>query len=337
MLPSDRIESLGRLSGTILTVYLNTQQDDRTRHLPVPASLSWLRKASQAIADKLKPSERDEFETRWNRVKTFLAGRHPHEKALAIFAGPNTWELVALPIRVENDLRWGRPAISQLLLLENEHKAYCVVVLDNTKARFLRYQFGELVGIQERPFAIDISQWKQKEMGHVTGQGVHKTRGSQRDAFDHRVQEQYTRLCRETAEEAATICRREKLSGIFLVGLSHLVEPIAAAIPIDFRQSLGFIREGLGSFPVAGLVHRLSGPLREWEQECAESPVQNLLGSARGVVTEPDEVLAQLQDGAIGSLVVASDFPLTLRECNDCGWADRSAEQFVLTIEDFFN
>ncbi len=227
MLSYDQIESLGRLPGAVLTAYLNTQQDDTTRHLPFPASLSWLRKTAKSIEDKLKPAEREQFEEQWDRLETFLANRHPHEKALAIFAGPNIWEVVPLPVTVESDLRWGRPAVSQLLLLEEEHRAYCVVVLDNTKARLFRYQFGELAEIEERPFVLDVSQWKEKEMGHVTGQRVHKTRGSQRDAFDHRVQAQYARLCRETALAAGAICRKEHLSGIFLVGGSHLADPTA--------------------------------------------------------------------------------------------------------------
>jgi Bacterial archaeo-eukaryotic release factor family 10 len=321
-----QIESLSELKGTILSVYLNIGQENATHHLLVPESLVWLRKAAKSLSDKLKSAEHAQFETQMNRVETFLASRHSHEKALAIFTGPNRWELVPLHVRVENDLRWGRPAISQLLLLTEEHKPYCVVVVDNKRARFFRYQFAELIGIKERPFSVDASQWKILEMGHVTGQRVHKTRGSQRDAFDHRVQEQYTKLCREAAREAATICRREKLSGIFLVGASRLVEPMSAAMPADIRDSVGLLCEDLGGFPVIELGHHLSGPIREWERRGTEALVQNLLGADRGVVTEPDEVLAQLQKGAIGKLVVTSDFPLSLRVCDRCNWTDRTAD-----------
>ncbi len=326
MLSVAQIESLSRQRGAILTVYVNTQQNDATRHLRVPQFIAWLRKEAKSLGHKLKSNERAQLATQLHRVEAFLANRHSHEKALAIFAGPNTWEVVPMPVTVENDLRWGRPALSQLLLIAEGHKAYCVVVLDNKKARFFRYQFAELVGIEERPFTLDVSQWKAKVMGHVTGQQVHKTRGSQRDAFDHRVQEQYARLCRETGQEAASISRREHLSGLFLVGGSHLVEPTAAAIPADFRDSLGFLQEDLGGFSVADLDLRLSGPIREWEQQRSESLVQCLVGATRGVVTEPDEVLAQLQEGAIGRLVVAYDFPFSLRECDQCSWADRSAD-----------
>jgi hypothetical protein len=330
MLSADQIESLDQLPETLLTVYFNTQEDEPARHLLVPNSLTWLRKEAESVADNLKASELEHFETQWHRIETFLVGRLPHEKAIAIFAGPHTWQLVPLPIRVRNGLQWGRPAISQLLLLVDEHKPYCVVVVDKTKARFLRYQFAEIQRIEERPFTLDVSQWKIKDMGHVTGQRIHKTRGSQRDGFDQRVEAQYARLCRETAREAASVCRTEKLAGIFLVGAGHLVEPIAANIPVEFRESIGVFREDLGRIRIAELSHRLAAPIRDWERQRAESLVQNLLGASHGAITEPDEVLMQLQKGTISSIVVASDFPLSLRECDQCGWADRSADPVCL-------
>jgi hypothetical protein len=216
--------------------------------------------------------------------------------------------------------------MSQLLLLENEHKPYCVVVVDKKKARFLRFQFAGLSSIDELPFAPDVSQWKMMEMGHVTGQGVHKTRGSQRDAFDHRVEAQYARACRETARHAADISRKEKLAGIFLVGANHLVEPIAANTPPEFRKSLGVLCEDLGGIPVAELAPRLIGPIRDWERQRGEALVRSLLGASREAVIEPDEALAQLQEGAISTILAAHDFPLTLQECDRCDWVDRSAD-----------
>ncbi len=326
MLSPDQLESLDKLPESLLTVYLNTREDNPARHLLVPTSLTWLRKEAKSVADGLNATDRAQFETQWNRVEAFFAGRHPHEKSLVIFAGPHVWQLASLAVKVENEIRWGRPAISQLLILAEEHKPYCVVVVDKAQARFLRYQFGEAVGIQNRSFTLDVSQWKAKDMGHVTGQNVHKTRGSQRDNFEHRVEAQYARLCGEAAQQAANLCRREKLAGIFFVGASHLVEPMAAHIPVEFRESLGIIREDFGGIETSDLGRRLATPIREWEREHAGALVQNLLHAEHGAVTEPDELLAQLQRGAIASVVVASDCPLSLHECDQCGWADRAAD-----------
>lgn len=326
MLYAEQIESLERISESVLTVYLNTQPENEARHLLVPESLKWLRKEVKSIAQGLKAAERRQFKTQWDRIQAFLEERHPEEKALVLFAGPSTWRSVPLLIPVENEVTWGEPAISQLLLLAQEHKLYCVVVVDKTAARFLRYQFGEMAQIEERPFILDISQWKMKEMGHVTGQGVHKTRGSQRDNFEHRADAQYARLCRETALRAVDLCLKEKLSGIFLVGASHLVESVAKSIPTGFKESIGIFREDLGRFPISELSRRLAAPIRNWEQQRAESLVKSLLGADRGTVTALDELLSQLQEGAIGTIVVARDFPISLLACDRCGWADRSAD-----------
>ena len=326
MLSADQLASLDRVPGAILTLYLNTQPDEPGRHLPVPNSLIWLRKHAKSVAEALESCDRAQFESQLHRVETFLAGRHPHEKALAIFAGSDAWQLAALPVAVQNDLKWGRPAVSQLLLLTEENRPYCVVVVDKKKARFLRFQFAELSTIEELPFAPDVSQWKEMEMGHVTGQGVRKTRGSQRDAFDHRVRAQYARACGETAHRAASVSRKDKLAAIFLVGASHLVELIAADISPEFHESLGFLREDLGGIPIAELGRRLAGPIHEWEKQRAESLVRNLLGENPDAVTEADEVLAQLQEGAISRIVVVQGLSLSLHECERCGWADRSAD-----------
>src|SRR5579863_4344762 len=147
MLYAEQIESLERISESVLTVYLNTQPENEGRHLLVPESLKWLRKEVKSVAQGLKAAERRHFKTQWDRTEAFLEGHHPEEKALVLFAGPDTWQLVALPIPVENEVTWGQPAISQLLLLAGRHKPYCVVVVDKTEARFLRFQFAEMTRI----------------------------------------------------------------------------------------------------------------------------------------------------------------------------------------------
>jgi hypothetical protein len=83
---ADQIEALERISETVLSVYLNTQPEDEARHLFVPESLKWLRKEVKSIAESLKTAERSQFKTQWDRIETFLEGRHPEEKALILFA-----------------------------------------------------------------------------------------------------------------------------------------------------------------------------------------------------------------------------------------------------------
>lgn len=320
------IEEISRLSGPVLTAFLNTQPAEPARHLPVPASITWLKEAAKSLEPNLAAAEQVLFREQLNRIEEFLRDRHPHEKSVAVFAGRNAWQFVPLQVAVNNDLRWGAPAVSQLLWLVDEHRPHCIVVVDRTGARFFRYQLRELLELEEKKFTIDISQWKMKDLGHVTGQRVRKTRGSQRDAFDHRVEAQYEQLCRQAARQAGAICAREKLQAIFLVGKDHLIELIEKDFPKELRHRVTLIKEDLGRSSVHELQNRLEPEIEKWEGQHEKALVDSLLISERGTVIEAEEALAKLQQGKVRLLVVARDFNPNLRQCMVCGWTDRSAD-----------
>ena len=115
--------------------------------------------------------------------------------------------------------------------LASEHKPYGFVAVDRTGAHFFHYWFGEIVEHGQKKFDIDTSQWKKKELGHFTGQGIRKTRGTQRDVFEKRMVSQYARLCRETAQQAADLCGRMHLAAVFVVGPERLIKQIKAKFP----------------------------------------------------------------------------------------------------------
>src|SRR5437870_3992005 len=326
MLTGSGIEEISRLSGPVLTAYLNIQPAERARHMPVPASITWLKEAAKSLEPSLAAAEQVLSREQLNRIEEFLRDRHPHEKSVAVFAGRNAWQFVPLQVAVNNDLRWGAPAVSQLLWLVDEHRPHCIVVVDRTGARFLRYQLRELLELEEKKFTIDISQWKMKDLGHVTGQRVHKTRGSQRDAFDHRVEAQYERLCRQAAQQAGAIYARERLQAIFLVGKDHLIELIEKDFPKELRHRVTLIKEDLGRSSVHELQNRLEPEIEKWEGQHEKALVDSLLISKRGTVIEAEEALAKLQQGKVRLLVLARDFNPNLRQCMVCGWTDRSAD-----------
>jgi len=66
--------------------------------------------------------------------------------------------------------------------------------------------------LEDKSFDVDISQWKKKDLGHFAGERIRKTRGPQRDIFEHRLEAQYERLCQETAERAAALCGDQTLT-----------------------------------------------------------------------------------------------------------------------------
>jgi peptide subunit release factor 1 (eRF1) len=74
------------------------------------------------------------------------------------------------------------------------------------------------------------------------------------------------------------------------------------------------------------LQSRLAPNIEEWQQKHEFEIVSALLGDERKAVMGIDEALAQLQKGKIRTVVVARHLNENLRQCIDCGWADRSSD-----------
>jgi len=343
MLNGGRLQSLSRLPQPLLTAYLNIASPEASHHTPVPPYLTWLKKEANSIADKLPANERGLFREQLHRAEEFLHDRTPAEKSLVIVAGPKTWETVPLQLEISNELHWAKPALSQLLWLVAEHRPYCIVVVDRGGARFFGYRLGEMTLLREMKFDVDFSQWKKEDLGHVARPGIQTTHGSQRDVFDHRMDAQYKRLCRETAEEAIHLRQKGRFAAVFLVGSQRLIAPIAAEFPREQQQRLRLIKKDLGKFEPHELQEHIEPEIDEWERAHETLLVNELLSSERGAVVGIDETLAQLQKRKIRTLVVFRDLDARLHRCANCGWINSSAdpacsvcrgERYVVTLRE---
>ncbi len=326
MLSVKRLHSLSELPAPVLTAYLDTASAEASQHTPVPRYLIWLKKEAKSLAARVPVGERDLFRKQLDRVEEFLRDRISREKGLAILAGPATWETVPLQVELENELHWGKAAVSQLQWLAAEHKPYCIVVVDRGGARFFSYSLREMAPLRETVFVVDVSQWKKKDQGHVTRPGIRKTRGSQRDVFENRMDAQYEHLCRETAEQANHLREKECFAAIFLAGSERLIEPIKREFPQEDRQRVVLIRKNLGKLAPHELPRQVEPEIEKWERERESALVNKLLESEGGAVVGTDETLAQLQAGKVRSLLLAHNFDADLRQCLSCGWTDRSAD-----------
>jgi hypothetical protein len=326
MFLKEELASLFSLPRPVLTAYLTTYSPDASRHPIAARCMTWFKKEAKAVSNGLALEERALFQKQVRRVERFFANRAPRERGLVVFAGPGAWKLVPLQMELENELHWGEPGVAQFLLLYEEHKPYFIAVVNHAGARFFRYQLREFSKIGEKKFAIDISQWKKKELGHFTGEQVRKTRGSQRDVFEHRKEAQYARLCAETANQATALYRKENFNGFLLVGPDQLIGPIEAAVPQDLRPDVVLIQEDLGSFHDGKLQGHLEPILSAQALRDKIGLVGELLGREQGTVLGFDETLAMLQDGKVGTLLLMREFNPTLRWCDKCQRADRSAD-----------
>ncbi len=326
MMTLTKLQSLAGLPGPILTVILDTSRKQSSRQRLVPVHVAWLKKEIKALSPLVPRAEQALFKQECGRVLQFLRERVPQEKSLVILAGPKTWEMIPMQPNVTNELHWGRPAVSQLFWPRFEEKAICVVAVDRSGARFFRHEFGEMSELDRIGFDVNTSQWKRGDLGHVSRPGIQTTHGIQRDVFDHRMDAQFAHMLRETGQRAKTLCEQENLAALFLVGSDRLTEPIANEFPPEWRSRVQLIEEDYGKFAAHELQRRIEPEIATWRHETGSALVSTVLNAEHGAVLGFDEVLAQLQNGKIRSMVIPRDLEADLHQCNNCNSIDRSAD-----------
>lgn len=320
-------QTLAQLPEPVLTVYLNTSGNDASRHAPARTPLARFLSETETMRRNLSHRDAKQFERQTDRVRRFLEERHPAERAVVIFAGAKTWKVVPLQIPVNNEVHWGKPKIDPLLPLLNGHRRYGVVVLDHKAARYFEFANGKLTLLDTKPFEIDPSQWKRMEQGRVAIERVQNSRGPVRDLYEHRIEAQFQRLCHQVGEETTALCKRKELDGVFLVGPDRLIQAVKEKMPPPLAGFTVLVQENLGRSSPLQLQRRLGALFSQYEHEQQLSAVKSLQASDAAAVTNPDEVLAQLQNGRIRILVVARDLELRLRQCPQCGVATSAADR----------
>jgi hypothetical protein len=327
MLVTEELRKMTQSQPPVLTVYLNTLPPDYSRHPTVPSAAAWFRKAASTISRTLLRRDAKHFLREAQKVQGFLEARRPEEKALAIVAGKQSWVVVPLPSRTENEIHWGRPAIGQLFRLLSEHKRYGVVVVDHRAARFFQYIGGDFSELAEKKFDIDESQWKRGDVAHVSSDTTRKGQGPGRDLFEHRLEAQYKHLCRETAEQVITLYSRREFAGVFLVGPERLTASIAKNFAAAFRKRVFFLSEDLGGFSAATIAQRLEPVITNCELQRQRADVAHLLDANEGAIVDTDEVFSRMQDGTLRNITVTSGQDFHLRRCTKCGLVSRSSDR----------
>jgi hypothetical protein len=325
MLTPTFIQSLPELAPPVLTVYLDTNQAKQTNRGLKPGYLTRLESGVKSIAQTVSPIHTEAFRQQATRIEEYLRVHPLPYKGIAIFAGRDAWEVVPLQIEVQDEIRWGAPAVAQLYWLLDEHKPYGLVTVDQKRARFFLYWLDELLELEEREFRLEVS--KEKEMGPVArAGGVRVSRGTNRDVYEHHVDAQYAHFYRQIAERVERWCAAEHLQSVFLAGLSEMAKGIWKELPQALQGKAIPIEENLGWMSRAEVVERFRPIAVKHEREREVALIGELLGAGRGVVLGIDETLAQLQKGTIRTVVIAKGLKATLLRCGECLWVDRASD-----------
>lgn len=326
MLVEDIVYEVANVAAPVLTVYVNTSPADPSRHSPHDAGLTWLLDTAAVRKKSLPHAERKRCDQQVRRIVRYLEDRHSAERSLAIFSGTNTWHVIPMHERVLNRMTWGAPDILSLLTALHSHRRYVAVVIDHKAARFFELCNGTFELIDTTRFVIDTSAWKHGEQGSVAAERAQKPRGPLRDQYQRRIDAQYVRLCHAAAREAVDLVGKKQLDGLFLVGPDRLTQDIFDKIPQRFSSSTVRVSENFGGLPQDLLQKRIEPLIETFEQQRQLATVRRLLSPESGALTNPDEVLAHLQNGIIRSVVVARDLNLVLHDCPKCERADTAAD-----------
>jgi hypothetical protein len=277
--------SVSDLQVPLLTAYVNTNPANSGNRGLIPGYVIWLTQVSKSFAPSVLPAELEIFQAQIRKVEDFLRTWKAEEKSLVILSGPKEWKVIPLQIAVENEIQWGRPALAQLFSLQSTHKPSFIAVVDRARARFFQYFLGEWTALGEMKFELDVARWKRKDIGHLAHPGIKTTRGSQRDTFEHRVDAQYARLCRQAAKQVEKLSRQKRANSIFLVGLPRLVEPIASQLSKELQHRAVVVQEDLGRLTPPQLESRLATVISDWEnQNGARDSVQPGKQAARKAI-----------------------------------------------------
>jgi hypothetical protein len=323
-----------------LSVYLDTNQAKQTNRGLKPGYLTRLESQVKLTAGGLPEGQTEAFREQVARVEAYLRSHALRCKGIAVFAGRDAWELVPLQVEVEDEVRWGAPALAQLYWLLDEHKPYGIVVAGQKRVQFFLYWLEEMLELEEKEFRLEPS--KGKEMGPVARSGgvqpgtglparfrsrvVRVSHGTNRDVFEHHVDADYAHYHRKIAERIERWCAAEHLQSVFVVGLSEMAKGIWKELPQALQEKVTPVIEDLGWVTRPELQRRLQPVVVGHERERETALVDTLLGDSRGVVVGIDETLVQLQKGTVRTIAVAKGLNGSLRRCSECLWADRSSD-----------
>lgn len=329
MLDASRIHSLPSLTPPLLTLYLDTNPANPRNQGHPPGYLIWLKSRARVIGSRAPREEQKLFQEQAKRVEDYLRQRPPRERGVVIFASPSVWEFLPLQVEVEDELHWGPPSLTQLLWLLDEHQPCGAVLADRSGARFFRYWLGEVAEEEHETFYSDTSQWRRKDQMPPSHPGVHKTRGSQRDVFEQRIEAQYARFYREVAERVRQWAEREKLAPVFLAGPTEVAERLWAELPRALQEHAALLKGVASHSTPAELLAKLEPEVARWKRQAELRVVERMLANPNGsrAVLGMDETLARLQQGLARELVVVRGLGGKLRQCVKCGWVDRAADR----------
>ena len=305
--------------GLVLSLYLDTDLRDRHPDIQRITAKNLIQSVQKSIKEhqELSLNERQLALENLERIQAYLQEtlnvRHSH-RGLALFAGPDFWQVYHLPHSVKDGLLVDRtPYIRPLMAILNEYHRILIALVTRRQAVLYEYYMGELTELEqisdEVPGRVRMAGWYGLEERRI-----------RRHIHDHEHQH-YKRV----AERLFGLFKANQYEKLILGG--HESE-----LP-GFKEFLHpYVRECIiGHFPAEPELKmtplkRIQDEARHIEKQYKQQEdrrlVAELLEKAGGPGTGVlglQKTLQALMRGAVHTLIVEEDWKAMGALCTECG------------------
>lgn len=289
----------------VISLYLNTQSDDRGRD----NYEQFLRKEFTTRA-KTWPSgsaERQSFEIDVERINAYLKDElKPSANGVAIFAcsGADLFEAVQLnaPVDEHRIYVYNQPHLYHLTWLDDAYPRYAALLTDANSARIFVFGLGE---------TLETEQVKGKKVQRV------KVGGWSQARYQRRVRNAHQSHAKEVTETLDRIVREDKIKHVILAGDPQIMSTLQAEIPKHLADKVvDVLKLDLKSSDQDVFEATLSR-MREEDAKTDAEKVERLFREyrARGLAcVGPQDTLEALANGQVDELLISGGLEQTHAE-----------------------
>lgn len=305
MLKHDDIRRLlQETDGQTLSLYLNVNPTLRENQARIPAWQIQLKNALKDIETRLDGDQEDAWSFIHNWIDDFFIDYQVASKGLVIFCSPAYQQVYELPIPTEHSYAYGEPLIAPLVWALEEYQRYLIVMVDQERADFISAYMGTADVETSVSLSLDTKDWAQKTLMPATsGRGSAAPReGSNRDAFDDRVDEHIARFYRDVVERIEELARDNGFTRIILGGTEQAARAVANLVPDHLKKCIVAVMAIPMRFSPHEVLEHVQPTALDYERRAERELVEQVIGLAkaggRGVLGRREVVEAVEQQRA---------------------------------------
>jgi len=286
----------------VISLYLNTQPDDRGRD----NYDQFLRKELQTRVKTWPASsaERKSLDEDVTRIQTWIENElKPAANGVALFAcsGAGLFEAVQLnaPIDEHRLYIYNQPHLYHLARLDDEFPRYAALITDANSARIFVFGLGE---------TLESEQVKGKKVQRV------KVGGWSQARYQRRVQNAHQSHARESIEMLDRIVREEGIRQIILAGDPQIIPVLQSELPKQLADKLvDILKLDIKSTDQA-VFQATMERMREEDAKTDAEKVERMFREYRGrglACAGPQDTLEALANGQVDELLISTSLEQT--------------------------